>query len=256
MAGFWISSRRCCMNMPHYKISYAQNREDLILRGVLRNVADGFYVDVGANHPEDESVTKIFYDKGWSGINIEPIERFHAELCVQRPRDINLKVGISSQPGRLSFRCYDDVHGHSTFSAEMRENLKTAAPDATFSDEFIEVTTLAEVLREHRPNGSIHFLKIDVEGLELEVLLGNKWHQFRPWVLCIEQTLDKPRRSAIAAFLEAWDYTSVFSDGINQYFIAGERRGVWDDFSFGRDVILDGVPVHALFIKYIASVAK
>ncbi len=71
--------------MPHYKISYAQNFEDLILMGILREIPNGFYVDVGANHPEQDSVTKIFYDKGWSGINIEPNTVLYNELCIARP---------------------------------------------------------------------------------------------------------------------------------------------------------------------------
>ena len=33
----------------------------------------GFYVDVGAGHPTEDSVTRHFYDLGWRGINVEPI---------------------------------------------------------------------------------------------------------------------------------------------------------------------------------------
>ena len=97
------------MGIPAYRIYYSQNRENLILDGILRNVSEGYYVDVGANHPVMNSVTKIFYDKGWSGINIEPNELLYHELCVQRPRDINVNSGVSSQPGQLKFRSYDSL---------------------------------------------------------------------------------------------------------------------------------------------------
>jgi peptide methionine sulfoxide reductase MsrB len=53
-------------------ISYAQNREDVIIDAFFPDLKKGFYVDIGAADPNYDSVTKFFYEKGWSGINIEP----------------------------------------------------------------------------------------------------------------------------------------------------------------------------------------
>jgi FkbM family methyltransferase len=237
--------------LPQYQITYSQNREDLILAGILRNVAVGFYVDVGANHAEFFSVTKLFYDKGWSGINIEPNESLHAELSAQRPRDVNVRAGISSQSGSLTFRSYL-LDGLSTFSSDLK-GVYECLGWSGYHDSIVEVVTLSEVLRSHRPSGEIHFLKIDVEGLEMEVLLGNAWNLYRPWILCIEQTVHQSRRDAVSAFLATSDYTKVFCDGINDYFVAKERSEVWNDFSYGRDVILPGIPVHATYLAQHAA---
>jgi FkbM family methyltransferase len=240
-----------------HKVYYSQNREDLILAGILRKVPVGFYVDVGAYHPELDSVTKIFYDKGWHGINIEPNERLNAELCKQRPRDINIKVGLSSQSGTLLFRSYESNSGLSTFSSELKRMYEELHPRSAYKETSIEVTSLSHVLKEYRPSGEIHFLKIDVEGLELEVLLGNSWEQFRPWVICIECNLNRARREAITAFLVAWGYAEVFFDGINYYFVANERRAIWDEFSYAQEMIMEGIPVHHTFSRSIApSLAK
>ena len=73
-------------------ISYAQNMEDVLLWRCFKDLENGTYIDVGANDPSEDSVTKAFYDRGWSGINIEPIQRHHDDLTAQRPRDINLRV--------------------------------------------------------------------------------------------------------------------------------------------------------------------
>ena len=236
------------MNTPHYKISYAQNFEDLLLAGILKRVERGFYVDVGANHPENDSVTRIFYDKGWSGVNIEPNPELLALLRLHRPRDTSLGVGLSSQAGRLSFRSYPDVDGHSTFARDTKGLIATHAPDTRFVDSEIEVRSLADVLREHRAEGEIHFLKLDVEGLELEVLLGNDWRRFRPWVLCIERNLDLARQAAIVALLVARAYKPVFFDGINDFVIAEERLDLWANFSYPGDVVFNGVPVNRIFV--------
>ena len=48
--------------------SYAQEWEDLILYIILKNIRGGFYIDIGANDPIELSVTKAFYDMGWSEI--------------------------------------------------------------------------------------------------------------------------------------------------------------------------------------------
>ena len=47
-------------------ISYAQNHEDVLLRRAFPDQDAGFYLDVGAAHPVIDSVTKHFYDRGWS----------------------------------------------------------------------------------------------------------------------------------------------------------------------------------------------
>src|SRR3954464_403823 len=92
--------------MSTQNISYAQNKEDVILQALLKGAKKGFYVDVGANHPVHESVTKLFYEKGWSGVNIEPANELHLLLSADRPRDINLKVGVSNREDELVFREY------------------------------------------------------------------------------------------------------------------------------------------------------
>ena len=45
-------------------ISYAQNYEDVMLWRAVGHIDDGFYIDVGAVWPTNDSVTKLFYDHG------------------------------------------------------------------------------------------------------------------------------------------------------------------------------------------------
>ena len=77
-------------------VSYAQNFEDVMLHRVFGSVGDGFYIDIGAWHPDLHSVTKHFYDMGWTGINIEPSKSYARLLKRRRRRDINLDVAIGS----------------------------------------------------------------------------------------------------------------------------------------------------------------
>jgi len=78
-------------NGPTY---YAQFYEDYILGYVFKGQTRGFYVDVGANDPDDSSVTKYFYLAGWRGINIEPIPELVEKLNTSRPEDANVGVDL------------------------------------------------------------------------------------------------------------------------------------------------------------------
>jgi hypothetical protein len=76
--------------------SYAQNYEDVMLARAFGGRNTGFYVDVGAADPINLSVTKWFYDLGWSGLNIEPNKQLFERLAADRPRDINLDCGVGA----------------------------------------------------------------------------------------------------------------------------------------------------------------
>ncbi len=102
--------------------SYSQHREDMLIDSLLKNKKNGFYVDVGANNPIGFNNTKRFYDKGWSGINIEPNIRGYKLFLEQRKRDINLNIGISKKEGNLTF--YEmEPDMLSTFSKKRNEIL-------------------------------------------------------------------------------------------------------------------------------------
>jgi FkbM family methyltransferase len=193
--------------------TYAQNREDLYLYALLCDVTKGFYVDVGANHEQLHSVTKLFYEIGWTGINIEPNSKLIAEFKGKRAADVNLKVAVGSKKGNLKFREYPEHDGFSTLSKEvMKLNSKKNIPHKDYS---VEVTTLRDIFSEHRPKGDIDFLKVDVEGHELEVLKGNDWKKYKPRVVTFEGT----DRDRCISFMKTKGYKVEFFDGLNYYLI-------------------------------------
>lgn len=218
-------------NQP-YIISHAQNREDIILSGFFPGIKDGFYVDVGANDPAADSVTKYFYEQGWSGINIEPINRLYKKLKNSRPRDTNLNIGISNKEGDITFREYNKLHGLSTFAnqtkKEVGELTKLSDDYKDYKDYKVEVKTLADVFQENNVK-NINFLKVDVEGYEYEVLDGNDWTRYRPQVICIESNhIIKDWRPLLAE--KKYEY--VFNDGLNGYYVAREAEKVKKAFSY------------------------
>lgn len=217
-------------------ISYAQNNEDLLIEAFFPDVTTGFYVDIGANHPIYESVTKRFYDKGWTGINIEPNHRLHILLNEHRKNDKNLDIGISDHKGQLTFREYQVGDGLSTFSQTMKQEYKKHESNITDSyvDRNVDVYTLEDIFDQYGVS-RINFLKIDVEGYEYEVLKGNNWKKYRPELICIEANhIENDWRP----LLKEAGYSNVFFDGLNEYYLSRESIHRKELFSYPNAILL------------------
>jgi len=192
-------------------VSYNGDLIDLILLHVLKDIEEGTYVDVGANDPWDTSATKIFYDRGWSGINIEPLKECHDLLETDRPRDLNLCAGAGN--------CETDLvlYGDSQLATMDR----TLASGKTQT--IVKVMPLTKILDEHLSKGKeVHFCKIDVEGFEKQVLEGLDLNRYRPWIFVIESTAPcstKPTFDKWEHILTDNGYVLALDDVYNRYYI-------------------------------------
>lgn len=219
------------------KVSFAQNREDIFLEYLLRDVKNGFYVDVGANDPVADSVTKLFYDKGWNGINIEPINRLYKSLVVSRPRDLNLNIGAGARNEKTKIREYTEYHGLSTMDQDMQqsyvEKKTTDEQYSKYKDYEVDVKSLKNIFSENKVK-HIHFMKVDVEGFEYDVLKGNDWTKYRPEIICIEANhIIKDWRP----LLKSEGYQYVYNDGLNDYYVSKESKKRAQEFSYIQAIL-------------------
>ncbi len=202
-------------------ISYAQNREDVLLHRAFPH-ADGFYIDIGAADPVEMSVTKWFSDRGWAGVNVEPQPGYHAALCAARPRDVTLAVVVAAAPGDRTFYEFPALPGWSTLDPALADRLRADGREVVART--VPAVTLAELCDRHAA-GPVDFLKIDVEGAERDVLAGADFGRHRPRVVVVEATaVGKPAASHAAwePLLLAADYLFAFFDGLNRYYVRAE----------------------------------
>jgi len=188
-------------------VSYAQNFEDVMLWRALKHVDQGFYIDVGAGAPREDSVTCAFSQRGWRGVNIESNPHCFAQLVENRRRDINLRAG---------------------FAAEIKN---------------VELSTLNTIWSNYVPaDHEVQFLKIYVDGFEDAIIRGNNWLTNRPWIVVVKSAYpNSPIDTYInwESYLVSYGYIFCYADGLNRFYVAQEHSDLIPHFKYPPN-IFDG----------------
>lgn len=219
-------------------ISYAQNFEDVILWRALKDIENGFYLDIGAQDPRDDSVSALFYENGWRGVHVEPSEKFATLLRAARPDEEVVQAAVGPQDGKLKF--YEvGSSGLNTCNREVAD--RHFAEGLTVSCETVPSVRLSTLL-ERYADRAIHWLKIDVEGTEGDVIESWEPAKLRPWILVIESTLpNSPIQNH-----EKWEpkvislgYRFAYFDGLNRFYVHKDHADRMRHFGPGPN-IFDG----------------
>lgn len=205
-------------------VTYSQHFEDFILFYLFYEITNGFYIDIGANDPNFISVTKAFYERGWHGINIEPLPDKFLLLKKFRPRDINLNIGAGKEEKNSTFMIKDEMS-----SLLYNKNQK----NTTFIT--IIVNTMKNICNKYVPKGiQIEFCKIDVENSEKDVLLGFDFFHYRPKIICIESLLNPLTH---VPFYMEWeeillknDYNFAYNYELNRFYYDNKVEGLKNKF--------------------------
>lgn len=209
------------MSSPSF-VSYAQNLEDIVLWRGLRHVERGCYIDVGACDPRNESVSRGFYERGWRGVHFEPNPMFAERLRQDRPDEAVHEMAVSDAEGTLRFAMMHDV-GMSTGASEYLDEYRAAGRVA--EEREVAMTTLAKACA-GLAGRDVHWMKIDVEGMEERVLRGWDPRTLRPWIVVVEATRPitaEPAHDAWEGLLVDARYRFVLFDGLNRFYVAEEH---------------------------------
>lgn len=201
-------------------VSYSQNAEDVRLARVFDD-SSGFYVDVGAGDGLEFSVTRLFYERGWSGINIEPVSATFAALQTARPRDVNLQVAVAADEEPRDFWVSSPHSGISSLYPPESDQL----PDGfQLERTTINCKPMRRILAEHAQGLQVDFMTIDVEGAEGEVIRSIDFESIRPTVLVVESVVPltfEPSHENWESVLIDSGYVFATFDGINRYYVEG-----------------------------------
>ncbi|MBN9080463.1 MAG: hypothetical protein BGP04_19530 [Rhizobiales bacterium 62-17] len=202
--------------------SNAQNFEDVILWRALKHVERGFFIDIGAQDPVIDSVSIAFHHQGWRGVHVEPTPHYAEKLRLYRQGDVVIQAAIGTREGTIPFW---EIPGTGLSTGDPA----IAAEHARNNHECLQIEVpcmpLSQVLDAYadRP---IHWLKIDVEGREDDVIDSWRPSPVRPWIVVVESTKPNTQEPSYANWepkLIALGYEFAYFDGVNRFYVSQEH---------------------------------
>ena len=215
-------------------VTYAQNFEDVLLLRALGHVERGCYIDIGAQDPVVDSVSLAFYEANWRGIHVEPTPFYAERLRNARPDEKVIQAVVADKTAPLTLYEIPDT-GLSTGKVEISKHHEGAGSVVRP----IEVPTVQLEDLLSLPKGEIHWLKIDVEGMEAEVLRSWGDSSVRPWVLVVESTYPNSQIPTEHLWIDEVlkrDYHEVFFDGLSRYFVHEKHIDLQKSFAAPANV--------------------
>jgi FkbM family methyltransferase len=210
-----------------YKISYAQNGEDIIIGNILQwlNIDKPVYLDIGTYHPSIISNTYKLYKQGHAGICVEPNPSLFAEIKRVRKRDTCLNVGVSDTMGKAAFYIMANKTLN-TLSREQAYFFRDSGQSAIEQEIEISIVTISHIIQTYLSDKAPHFVSLDIEGLDFQVLQSIDFEKYRPQVFCLEtKDAQHNKNQDILQFMEARGYFICADTFINSIFV---EKQAWE----------------------------
>jgi FkbM family methyltransferase len=237
-------------------ISYAQNFEDVMLWRALSHVADGFYIDIGAQDPVIDSVSLVFYEHGWKGVHVEPTFQYSEKLRLARPDETVMQVAIGSNNSNDTLIFFEFHNtGLSTADPVIAERHKQSG--LTCSQTQVSLISLDTLLDKFAAR-TVHWLKLDVEGLEKNVLESWQLAIARPWILVIESTVPSTQTATHSdweTIVLSKGYEFAYFDGLNRFYVSKEQSSLKQAFDRPPNVF-DGFALSGLASQPFCNVVE
>jgi FkbM family methyltransferase len=188
----------------------SQQEEEQLVREFFGGVESGFFVEVGANHPTKASQSWHLEQAGWTGVLVEPQPELAA--CLVAARKAKVFAVACTSPAKAGLTL--PLHVAGPLSALDRSRM---APGAKVDHTMMVPTrTLDDVLNEVTAPTPIDFLSVDVEGHEVEVLLGFDLNHWQPRLIMVEDHAGNLRKHR---FLTENGYRLVRRVGNNGWYV-------------------------------------
>lgn len=216
-------------------VSYAQNFEDVMLWRAFKHIEHGFYIDIGAQDPLIDSISLAFYEHGWRGVHVEPNSYYAEKIRRARPDETVIQAAVGAKAGILKFFEVSDS-GLSTGDEKIAEKHRLGGFSVRETD--VPLLALASILDQYSDR-EIHWLKIDVEGMEQQILQSWLPSTIRPWLVVIESTFpltQEERHEQWEHLLLELGYEFVYFDGLNRFYVSKKHREIKGAFRFGPNV--------------------
>jgi hypothetical protein len=190
----------------------AEFGEDRVIGEMLQFIKKGFYLDIGAHHPKFESNTYALYNRGWRGINVDLSSLSIRLFNLYRKHDTNICAAISNFDAKGKLYEFGQVSCINTLDEEFAQKVSKNT-GLIYQIKEIDILSIKSVLSCAKDKISqIDYLNIDCEGVDLQVLEGFPFEEYRPVVITIEnhiQYLESLSKNEIVNFLKPKEYILI-----------------------------------------------
>jgi len=171
--------------------TFAEHGEDILIHRLLLWKEHGYYVDCGAYHSRNLSLTARLRNFGWTGLNIDIDDEVCEQLKNDTPQTTTICSAIGLSEGIASFYRYTDPVINTIDPRQQAHLDKIAQRGELFtglkSVQKVRTSSIANLLAEVGvEDGCIDYLNVDIEGVELTALRGFPWDRHTPQVITVE----------------------------------------------------------------------
>lgn len=180
-----------------YHSQFGQDR--WVLEEVFPGVTDGYFVDIGSADGIRHSNSKALEEAGWQGICVDPFPtNMESRTC-----QLFQEVVYSSEGESVEFRTAGPLGGIDRHIDVYRDRTSGARMVR------FETTTIGSILQRANAPEFIHYLSIDTEGSEYEILSVFPFDQYTLGALSVEHNFVEERRQSVRRLLEVNGYRFV-----------------------------------------------
>jgi FkbM family methyltransferase len=167
-----------------------------VIESVFKGKKNGYFVEAGAHDGVFNSSCYALEKRfGWTGICIEPDDRFNERCTRNRPNSIVDRTALSDRNDEAVF-VQAAIAGYSGLKKSLQNAEENARNEGwtkdhwrtsgSYAEKRVAVTTLENLLEKHNAPNYIDYLALDIEGSEKTVLGCFPFDKYRFGCISIE----------------------------------------------------------------------
>jgi hypothetical protein len=193
--------------LPEFHGQFGQDR--WIVCTVFPGVSNGYFVDIGSGDGVRSSNSKALEDLGWTGVAIDPFPtNWEGRTCRL------FKEVVYGRKGEVvEFRVADTLGGIDKHIDAWRESVRSRPVVK------LTTTTIGDILERAGAPSFLHYVSLDTEGSEYEILSAFPFAKYRVGAFTIEHNLEDPKRTKIRDLLAAHGYRCANPQEVEDWYL-------------------------------------
>lgn len=186
--------------------SYSQIGQDIFVVEFYKELKNGIFIDIGAYDGIEFSNSYLLESEyKWKGICVEPNPGVFAKLIQTRPRSICTRHAIYKESGKsISFDIANQFDMLSGISETIDKHSNAVNSNKTTIT--VQTLSLTDLLDTALCPTFVHYLSLDTEGSEFEILKTFNFNKYKFGLIDVEHNFEEPKRTQIRCLLLSKGY--------------------------------------------------